>query len=73
MNEVRRARIQCDIDIMAALRERIDKIRDDEERGLSDARFGTGASEAAIDFLSEASHCCLVVIDRLQRAKQCSV
>lgn len=72
MNEVRRARIRCDIELVAAVRERIEKIRDDEARGLTDANFGTGASEAALDYLSEASHCCLVVIDRLQKAKQCS-
>jgi len=31
MNEVRRARLQRDIEQLAHLRERIDKIRDDEE------------------------------------------
>ena len=34
MNEVRRARIQCDIEQLAAARERIHKIRDDEERAI---------------------------------------
>ena len=71
MNEVRRARIHCDIDIVAAVRERLDKIRDDEERGRTDSKFGIEVNECAIDYLSEASHCCLVLIDRLQRAKQC--
>jgi len=72
MNEFRRVRLQCDIEQLAHLRERLDKIRDDEARGRTDARFGPGCSEDALDFLSEASHCCLVVIDRLQKAKACN-
>jgi hypothetical protein len=71
MTEVRRVRIQCDIDHLAALRERIDKIRDDEARSQTDTRFGDNGSEAAMDYLSEASHCCLVIIDRLMKAKAC--
>lgn len=71
MNEVRRARIQCDIDLLAAIRDRLDKIRDDEARSRTDSRFGADTSEDAMDYLSEASRCCLVIIDRLARAKQC--
>jgi len=71
MTKVREARIQCDIDLLAAIRERIDRIRDDEARSHTDARFGDYGSEAAIDYLSEASHCCLVIIDRLLKAKAC--
>ena len=71
MNEVRRARIQCEVDNLAYMREKIDKIRDDEARGRTDSRFGDNSNEDALDYLSEASHCCLVIIDRLQKAKAC--
>lgn len=50
MNEVRRARIQCDIEQLAAARERIHKIRDDEDL-MSEVGF---LLMIAIDRLSKA-------------------
>lgn len=71
MNEVRRARIKCDIDLLSCIRERIDKIRDDEDRALrGDPLHGFGNAAACV-FLSEASQALMIVIDRMQRAKQC--
>lgn len=71
MNEVRRARILCDIDLLIALRGRLEKIRDDEERSRADSRYDADSTEKAMDFLSEANQCCMVVIDRLVRARKC--
>lgn len=69
MNEVRRARVKCDIDILAAARDRIDKIRDDEDRAIrGECQHGPG-SQSATDFLTEAGHILGVVVDLLQKAK----
>jgi hypothetical protein len=71
MNEVRRLRIKCEIDQLAAMRERIAKIRDDEERvvkGLSP--HGEGCTEA-LDALSEVGCVLLVAIGKLDKARKC--
>ncbi len=69
MNEVRKARIKCDIDILAAARERIDKIRDDEERALrGDNAHGYGSQDAT-DMLTEAGRILGVVVSMLHKAK----
>ena len=70
MNEDRRARIKCDVDILSHARERIDKIREDEDRAICGQPSHGYGNQAASDFLSEASQALLIVIDRLQRAKQ---
>lgn len=70
MNEVRRARIHCEIDLLIAIRERISHIRDDEDKSISgDPRYGSGEIEAS-DVLSEAGHILLVVIGKLEKVKK---
>ena len=70
MNEVRRARVQCEIDLLIAIRERVSRIRDDEDKSLSgDPRYGSGEPEAS-DMLSEAGHILLVVIGKLDKVKK---
>jgi hypothetical protein len=70
MNELRRVRIKCQIDLIAHARELIDKIRDDEDRAIRGENQHGAGCQASSDFLSEASHRLMVVIDRLQKAKQ---
>ncbi len=70
MNEVRRLRIKCEIEQLAAARERIAEIRDDEERvvkGLSP--HGDGAAEV-VDALSEVGAVLLVAIGKLDKARK---
>jgi hypothetical protein len=70
MNEVRRLRIKCEIDQIAAARERIAKIRDDEERvvkGLSP--HGDGSAEV-VDTLSEIGAVLLIAIGKLDKARK---
>ena len=70
MNEVRRARVQCEIDLLIAIRERVSRIRDDEDKSLSgDPRYGSGEVEAS-DVLSEIGHILLVVIGKLDKVKK---
>ena len=70
MNEVRRARIKCDVDILMHARERIEKIRDDEDRAIRGEPSHGYGNQSASDFLSEASQTLMVAIDRLNRAKR---
>lgn len=71
MNEVRRARIQCEIEQLASARERIAKIRDDEDRAIRGERlFGNGDQEAT-DLLSEVGFVLLIALDKLNRVKKC--
>ena len=70
MNEVRRLRIKCEIAQLADVRERIAKIRDDEERvikGLSP--HGDGSAEV-VDALSEIGCILLVAIGKLDKARK---
>ena len=70
MNEVRRARIQCDIEQLAAARERIHKIRDDEDRAIrGESPHGTGSHEAS-DIMSEVGFLLMIAIDRFSKAKK---
>ena len=69
MTEVRRLRIKCEIEQLAAIRERIHRIRDDEDRAIAAGMPGAG-SQGATDLLSEAGLILLVVMDKLRRAKQ---
>lgn len=70
MNEVRRARIQCEIDLLAGARERLSKIRDDEDRALSgNVLYGDGDQEVT-DGLSEVGCILLVAIGRLDKLKR---
>ena len=69
MNEVRKARIKCDIDILAAARERIDKIRDDEDRPLRGEHAHGPGSQDATDMLTEAGRILGVVVSMLHKAK----
>lgn len=70
MNEVRRARIHCEIDLLTSVRDRIARIRDDEDKSLSgDPKYGSGDSEAS-DTLSEVNHILLLVIGKLDRIKK---
>jgi len=70
MNEVRRVRIDCERKLLAEIRERIDSIRDDEDRALRGDPITEHGSEDASDYLSEASQALMIVIDRLGRAKK---
>ena len=66
MNEVRRLRIKCEMEQLATLRERVHKIRDDEDRAIAG---GAGGSQDASDTLSEVGNILLVVLGLLGRAK----
>ena len=66
MNEVRRLRIKCEMEQLATLRERVHKIRDDEDRAIAG---GVGGSQDASDTLSEVGNIMLVVLGLLGRAK----
>lgn len=67
MNEVRRLRVKCEIEQIAAMRARIKKIRDDEDRAIECA---IGGSRDASDLLSEIHLVLLVAMDKLEKAKQ---
>jgi len=70
MNEVRRARIQCDIEQLVSVRERIHKIRDDEDRAIrGESPHGPGSHEAS-DIMSEVGVLLMIAIDRLSKAKK---
>ena len=66
MNEFRRLRIKCAMESLAELREKIHKIRDDEDRAIAG---GVGGSQDASDTLSEVGNIMLVVLGLLGRAK----
>lgn len=70
MNEVRRLRIKCEIDQLAAVRERLHKIRDDEDRVLQGLSPNCDGSAEASDLLSEVGFILMVALDRLQKAKK---
>ena len=67
MNEVRRLRIKCAMELLAELREKIHKIRDDEDRATAG---GLDGSQDASDLLSEAGMILLVAIGQLDKAKK---
>ena len=67
MNEVRRLRIKCAMEALAELREKIHKIRDDEDRAIAG---GLDGSQDASDLLSEAGMILLVAIGQLDKAKK---
>ena len=70
MNELRRIRIKCEIDLLSQVRQRIHKIRDDEDRAIAgDPNHGYGDQEVT-DCLSEVGHILLVAIGRLQKARK---
>lgn len=70
MNELRRIRIKCEIDLLSQVRQRIHKIRDDEDRAIAgDHNHGYGDQEVT-DCLSEVGHILLVAIGRLQKARK---
>ena len=70
MNEVRRLRIKCEIDRLAEMRERLHKIRDDEDRVIRGLSPNGDGNEEASDLLSEVGFILLVALDKLQKAKQ---
>ena len=67
MKEVRRGRIKCAMESLAELREKIHKIRDDEDRAIAS---GIDGSQDASDLLSEAGLILLVAIGQLDKAKK---
>ena len=67
MNEFRRLRIKCAMEALAELREKIHKIRDDEDRAIAG---GLDGSQDASDLLSEAGMILLVAIGQLDKAKK---
>ena len=67
MNEVRRVRIRLEMEELSKLRERVHKIRDDEDRAIAG---GVGGSQDASDTLSEVGNILLVAIGQLDRAKR---
>ena len=67
MNEVRRLRIKCAMELLAELREKIHKIRDDEDRAIAG---GLDGSQDSSDLLSEAGMILLVAIGQLDKAKK---
>lgn len=70
MNDERRARLWNEIELLTAVRDRVKRIRDDEDNGRRGSpRHGYG-SEDASDSLSDASHILLIAIDRLERARK---
>lgn len=70
MNEVRRARVNCEIDLLTSIHNRLSRIRDDEDKSLGgNPIYGSGEAEAS-DTLSEVGHILLVVIGKLDRIKK---
>jgi hypothetical protein len=70
MNEARRALLWSEIELLTSLRDRVKRIRDDEDHARRGSpRHGHG-SEAAADLLSEASLVLLIVINKLEKARQ---
>ena len=70
MNELRRIRIKCEIDQLSQARQRVHKIRDDEDRAIrGDPNHGYGDQEST-DALSEVGQILLVAIGRLQKARK---
>ncbi len=67
MSEFRRGRIKCVMESLAELREKIHKIRDDEDRSIAS---GIDGSQDASDLLSEAGMILLVAIGQLDKAKK---
>ena len=67
MNEVRRLRIKCAMEALAELREKVHKIRDDEDRAIAG---GLDGSQDASDLLSEAGMILRVAIGQLDKAKK---
>ena len=67
MNEFRRGRIKCAMESLAELREKIHKIRDDEDRSIAS---GIDGSQDASDLLSEAGMILLVAIGQLDKSKK---
>jgi hypothetical protein len=67
MNEVRRVRIKLEMEELAKIRERIHKIRDDEDRSISG---GVGGSQEASDLMSETACILLVAMGQLDKAKR---
>ena len=58
------------VTVLAAARERIHKIRDDEDRAIrGESPHGTGSHEAS-DILSEVGFLLMIAIDRLSKAKK---
>jgi hypothetical protein len=70
MTEFRRIRIKCEIDQLSQARQRIHKIRDDEDRAIAgDPKHGYGNQEVT-ETLSEVGHILLVAIGKLQKARK---
>lgn len=70
MNELRRIRIKCEIDLLSQVRQRVQKIRDDEDRAISgDPGQGYGDQEST-DALSEVGAVLLIAIGKLQKARK---
>ena len=70
MNELRRIRIKCEIDLLSQVRQRVQKIRDDEDRAISgDPNHGYGDQEST-DTLSEVGQILLFAIGKLQKARK---
>lgn len=67
MNEVNRVRIKLEMEEIAKIRERIHKIRDDEDRSIAG---GVGGSQEASDLMSETGCILLVALGQLDKAKR---
>lgn len=65
MNEIRRSCLRAEIEEIARMRDRIDRIRDGE------VRSGPEGCVAAVDCLNEASQALLIVTGMLLKAKRC--
>lgn len=68
MNDARRLCLKGEVDILAAMRVRLRKMRDDEDR-ISNGKYGE-ANQEVTDLLSEAGLVLLVAIDKLNKAKR---
>ena len=70
MNELRRIRIKCEIDLLSPVRQRVQKIRDDEDRAISgDPNHGYGDQDST-DALSDVGSILLIAIGKLQKARK---
>lgn len=70
MNEFRRARIQCEIDMLTSMRDRVSRIRDDEDRAIGGCeKFGHGDPESS-DVLTDVCAVLLVAAGKLEQAKR---
>lgn len=70
MNTFRQVRLKFEIDQLSSLRQRIIKLRDDEDRAIAGLSPHGPGDQRVSDTLSEASAMLLAVIGKLDNARK---